>query len=188
VGFFKQINEDLKAEALVLVWYHPVEERFELTIPEQEVSGARVEPEDKHYTPPMEDATWQLWGHIHSHNTMAAFFSGTDDAGEQQDGLLFGVVGNITKAVPDCKFRTRVQGNWIEVALDQIIAPLHFPAPPKAWLDQVRPFRATPAAYPVFSNGYKGGSRFDNFHYKPSTPPNGIHFLITCGRPLNGRA
>lgn len=134
VGFFKKVNDVHKAEALVYIWIK--DGQFSLTVPRQRISGARVEPLDKLMDGP-EGAS--LWGHIHSHNTMSAFFSSTDDAGEQQDGLIYGVVGEITKHAPMSKWRIRAGGVWTELTHETVVLlpERTYPDPPTEWMDQI---------------------------------------------------
>ena len=51
---------------------------------------------------------------IHSHNTMPAFFSRDDDAGEQAT-KLYSVVGRLDKVFPDIKTRISVGGKFVEI-------------------------------------------------------------------------
>lgn len=169
VGLFKAINAKYSAEALVYIWRHDNGE-FALTVPEQTVHGASANPTNAAdaYTPPAAiegaEGSWHLWGHIHSHNTMSAFFSGTDDASEQEDGLIYGVVGHITRPVPEVKFRARTQGIWLPLdpavviargegtirvkptGLDYFItvpyslanAAVEYPEPPAEWVERIK--------------------------------------------------
>lgn len=56
---------------------------------------------------------------IHSHNTMPAFFSKTDDADEQYTGI-FGVIGNLDKDVPTMRFRVGMDGVFKEIAVSDL--------------------------------------------------------------------
>jgi hypothetical protein len=154
VGFFKDVYDKHKAEALCILWTDP-EGGVAVTVPRQAVSGSRVEPDDTHYEPPSSDKPWTIWGHIHSHNTMTAFFSGTDDSGETQDGLIFGVVGKITQRIPEVKWRTRVCGAWVELSLDDIVKNISFPTGVhEEWMKQVRPISYAKGVSTAY-NGYR---------------------------------
>jgi len=156
VGLFKKINELYHAEVLVYVWRKGTEQ-FAITVPIQRVSGARVEPDHTIITPPDEDG-WQLWGHIHSHNTMSAFFSSTDDASEKQEGLIYGVVGQILSPIPETKWRIRTQGAWVDLAFDSIveIPATTYPTPPQEWLDNIKEFRVATGGYQVRDFRHQG--------------------------------
>ena len=56
---------------------------------------------------------------IHSHNTMGAFFSGTDDSSEKAN-RLYGVFGKINQNVPEYKFRTCNNGTYISLGIFDI--------------------------------------------------------------------
>jgi PRTRC genetic system protein A len=56
---------------------------------------------------------------IHSHNTMGAFFSGTDDSSEKAN-RLYGVFGKINQNVPEYKFRTCNNGTYISLDIFDI--------------------------------------------------------------------
>lgn len=56
---------------------------------------------------------------IHSHNTMPAFFSATDDADECYPGL-FGVIGRLDKDVPDVRLRAGYEGIFKDLALSDL--------------------------------------------------------------------
>jgi PRTRC genetic system protein A len=60
---------------------------------------------------------------LHSHNSMAAFFSDTDDADEQ--GLRFYcVIGRIDTDIPEIRCRVGVYGHFMDVPADMIFDDL----------------------------------------------------------------
>jgi len=81
------------SEIMAQIFWNRDEKKYFIYIPEQEVSGASVhakrneELEKRHL----------LVLDIHSHNTMGAFFSGTDDA-DERGCRIFGVIGEIDSA------------------------------------------------------------------------------------------
>lgn len=59
---------------------------------------------------------------IHSHSSMGAFWSGTDDADERRfEGRLFGVIGHNDKKIPMMKWRTCVGGEFVDLALSHVV-------------------------------------------------------------------
>lgn len=56
---------------------------------------------------------------IHSHNTMPAFFSDTDDSDEQYTGI-FGVIGSLDQELPTMKFRVGMDGVFKEIAVSDL--------------------------------------------------------------------
>lgn len=56
---------------------------------------------------------------IHSHNTMSAFFSATDDSSEKAN-KLYGVIGKINQPIPEYKFRTCNNGTYIDLSIFEV--------------------------------------------------------------------
>lgn len=56
---------------------------------------------------------------IHSHGTMGAFFSGTDDR-DEQGFRLYMVVGRLDRLIPDIKIRVGVYGYFAPVRFNEI--------------------------------------------------------------------
>ena len=83
LDFFKIIYEAYSAEAIVLVFYNIEKELYKFECPIQEVSAASL-----HYETMTLKEGYNLIGTIHSHGSMSAFHSGTDDHDEKNfDGL-----------------------------------------------------------------------------------------------------
>jgi PRTRC genetic system protein A len=49
---------------------------------------------------------------LHSHNTMGAFFSPTDD-GDELGGRFYGVMGRLERANPELALRLGIYGHWL---------------------------------------------------------------------------
>jgi PRTRC genetic system protein A len=49
---------------------------------------------------------------MHSHNTMPAFFSMTDDR-DEQGGRFYGVIGHLERAQPELALRLGLHGHWL---------------------------------------------------------------------------
>lgn len=156
VGFFKEIDKTHKAEAYVQILFNPKKKEYTVSVPEQNVSGAHVDY--KHDNNVYKDSILVM--DIHSHNTMGAFFSGTDDKDEQRD-QLYGVIGNIEKQEPDMKFRMCCGGKHHDLDMEQL-----FDIPgktydfPEEWMGQIKkkpvnPLKTTKTYYP--GTGWQGG-------------------------------
>jgi PRTRC genetic system protein A len=118
VAWFKAVNATKKAEAYVQVWWDPTAGQFYVHVPEQSVSGVSVKHTGEH------DKDHAL-GHVHvldlhSHNTMSAFFSGTDNADEQRIERLYGVVGKVEEDVPESKWRIRVGQAFMDLTFGDV--------------------------------------------------------------------
>jgi hypothetical protein len=81
-------------------------------MPYQEISTCNVSPE------PI-SALDHVGMVIHSHGLMPAFFSSTDDNGED-DGFIFGVVGDLKNRIPQFKFRVGDRGYFLPVRFEDL--------------------------------------------------------------------
>lgn len=80
-------------------------------------------PQTPSATAVMYDDLGQTVIDLHSHNSMAAFFSVTDDADEQ--GLRFyAVIGHIDTPQPDIRVRVGVYGHFVDVDATTVFAEL----------------------------------------------------------------
>lgn len=119
VQFFKDVSEEINEhEAMIQVFYDVKKEEYFLHCPIQRTSKTLVSyTQNPEYTA-SPDYIYVM--DIHSHNTMNAFFSGTDDANEQET-RLYGVVGRVDKATPDILFRGSCQGNFFPLEMSEVI-------------------------------------------------------------------
>lgn len=81
-------------------------------MPYQEISACNVSPE------PI-SALDRVGMVIHSHGFMPAFFSPTDNDGED-DGFIFGVVGDLKNLMPQFKFRVGDRGYFLSVRFEDL--------------------------------------------------------------------
>jgi len=82
VDFFRQVYSKFSGESIILLFYNEDKKLFKLDCPKQEVTGGSL-----HYTV-KNIKGYNLIGTIHSHGSMSAFHSGTDDADERNfDGI-----------------------------------------------------------------------------------------------------
>ena len=99
LAFFKSICDESKDEAYVQTFWDPEAQRYFNHVPKQRVSGASV-----HFDRDVDlEARCALVLETHSHNTMGAFFSGTDNNDEKSD-RFFGVVGKLNQHSPEMLF------------------------------------------------------------------------------------
>lgn len=99
LGFFKAICDESKDEVYVQTFWDPAAGVYFNYVPKQVVSGASVR-----YDRDIDlEKRCVLVLETHSHNTMNAFFSGTDNADEKAD-RFFGVIGELNKSTPAMLF------------------------------------------------------------------------------------
>ena len=169
ICFFKKIYDLHKTEAALILYWNRTE--FKWSCPEQKVSGASV-----NYTEDHPGEGWMTLLHMHSHASMSAFHSGTDDKDEMHvDGynITIGKLNDvfefecrvmIGKAQTKCNMEDIVE-NWIEQAdfpnewLNKVNAPsnkvyINFPGQQSLLLDGLS---GIVSKTPVFSpNTYDG--------------------------------
>jgi len=137
ISFFKKVIADKgNAEAMVQVLLSEREHvpGYFMHIADQEVSGAFVKfKRDAN----LEDANTLVLD-IHSHNTMGAFFSATDNA-DEKEARIYGVIGKLNQDWPEMKFRAGDgKGGWIELnPYDVFETPDVNVAVPEEWMTKV---------------------------------------------------
>ena len=121
VSFYRAVmREHRNAEAYSIVMYDKTEERYFLVVPKQRVSGAAVSyaQDDLRKDYPSDRYIEVISGH--SHNSMGAFFSGTDDADEKAD-MIYMVMGKLDQPSPKFRIRANVAGSQaLFLELDEI--------------------------------------------------------------------
>lgn len=84
VSFFREVYQKYKAEANIILHYHPEKKAYKIDIPPQGATGASVDYINGEYT----FQGFIRIGTIHSHASMSAFHSGVDHNDEENwDGL-----------------------------------------------------------------------------------------------------
>lgn len=118
VSFFRDVcDEFANDEAMLQYWYDTETGEFFAKCLEQTTNKVHVtfvRDEELETNP-----RYILVMDIHSHNNMQAFFSGTDDASEQQT-RTYGVVGRLDLPIPEIKFRYSVEGTFVEVQMHDL--------------------------------------------------------------------
>lgn len=161
IAFFKDICDESKDEVYVQTFWDPQEQKYFNHVPKQTVSGASVR-----YDRDVDlEQRCVLVLETHSHNTMSAFFSGTDNADEKAD-RFFGVVGELNKPSPAMLFSFVCGGKRISIKTEDIFQ-FHSPSARdfSDWKKQVSRHISTPyvSIGPSTSYGSYGyyGNDFD---------------------------
>lgn len=107
----------LPMEAAAVIYRSLADGRYCTYIPRQTVSTAGVD-----FTlSDMDREKFLPFLEIHSHNTMGAFFSETDDKDEKATGIYV-VVGRLDRLFPEIKARISVGGKFVDIAPEEIFA------------------------------------------------------------------
>ena len=123
ISFFRGVEAQVKSssEALVQIWWDRTDLKHVMHVPEQTVSGGSV-----NHRSTFDQANEGRYLHvadIHSHGTgMGAFWSGTDNNDEMRvtTERLFGVIGKVTKPVPDFKWRMRTRDGFVDLTMADV--------------------------------------------------------------------
>lgn len=143
VAFFKEVYQLHKSEAAGLLVYQPSSAHWDFVVPTQQTSGASARYGDSH--DPREackewlDRAYVLAGTIHSHGSMSAFHSGTDDKDEEQFEGIHITVGRVDQ-VPEYAVSAVVGGKRLKFDSISALVEMAHPtsAVPSQWLQAVK--------------------------------------------------
>ena len=151
IAFFRAVMQRHgNAEAYIQILWNEEDGKYFAHVPPQVVSGGHVSFERNGAL----EALHVLVLEAHSHNTMGAFFSGTDNADEQGD-RLFAVIGRLDRRIPQVRLRYGMAGHHAPLRIEEVFAAPDGEAT-QSWLDQVQSAKAT---RPSEVAGVPGGSR-----------------------------
>jgi hypothetical protein len=167
--FFQQVYDKHKSEAYLSLWYNGETEEWKIYVPKQDVSGGGVDYEEQ--CPPFEG--FEYIGDIHSHGSMGASHSATDDKDEFRDKFRAGLhitLGSFasTDARPSwsaryiwgpCRMEKQREEDIVDYGYDVEV--------PDDWMNQVekKEFKST-------HTRYTGGKTVNTVH---GTTPGNLH-------------
>ena len=133
MGFFKSISDELHYEVLVHILYDTEEKEYIIKVPRQRISEASVnsetdEPYPERYIHVMD---------IHSHNTMPAVFSETDNDDEKET-RLYAVAGRFNRTFPEITVRAGCAGKFIYLPPEDVFEGDFFGSYPEEWKENIR--------------------------------------------------
>lgn len=117
--FFYSIMQEMNnSEVMVQIYWNFTKQEYFIYVPVQRVAGASISFDHSEELLNNPEVCWVI--DIHSHNTMGAFFSGTDSADEKST-RLFGVIGRIKSAEDfDSVWRAGCNGSFKAQQLEDI--------------------------------------------------------------------
>lgn len=143
IAFFRSfMTESEENEAMAQIYWDKAEKRFFAYVPKQSVCKERVEA-NLHDCPYDDTERYICYADIHSHNSMDAFFSDTDDRDERSTGLYL-VLGKLDHFYPEIEARIFCGDSFVPIDPDTVIEGLEYPFP-KEWLEQVSVRKKEPA-------------------------------------------
>lgn len=135
ISFFRcYMDNGQEFEALAHILWDREQEVFTVYIPPQQVFKARVNaelPRDR-----FSEERYLHYADIHSHNSMAAKFSPTDDQDEKAT-RIYAVVGRLDKFLPEITVRMSCGGTYLELDPSLIFEGLGEEFPDE-WRDNVQ--------------------------------------------------
>ena len=133
MGFFKSISDELHYEVLVHILYDTEEKEYIIKVPKQRISEASVNSETDE---PYPDRYIHVMD-FHSHNTMPAVFSGTDNADEKET-RLYAVAGRFNQTFPEITVRAGCAGKFIPLNPEDVFEGNFFDSYPEEWKENIR--------------------------------------------------
>ncbi|MDD3412553.1 MAG: hypothetical protein PHY47_00990 [Lachnospiraceae bacterium] len=120
IAFFKAVMaKHSGSEAFCQVYWDIQESKYMIHVPKQQVSGAAVRYDATLNLDKIEPERYVFVYECHSHNSMGAFWSGTDNA-DENDLRVYGVFGRLNTDKWEHKHRTIVGKEEIDCGLDLV--------------------------------------------------------------------
>lgn len=120
VAFFREVmKRHNDAEAFVQVYWDKQESKYVVHVPKQRISKASVHYDALENLNNKQPERYVFVYECHSHNSMGAFWSGTDNA-DEKELRVYGVFGQLNKDTYACLHRFFVAGEMIEVELGHV--------------------------------------------------------------------
>lgn len=118
--FFVDVCDKVNgAEAFVQIYYDRETGKYRCHVPKQTVTGTSVNYDKTQDLSYLEPDRYIFVMDIHSHNNMAAFFSGVDDRDETET-RFYGVFGRVKQPIPDFRARYVVNEVRPEIKVEDI--------------------------------------------------------------------
>lgn len=132
-AWFRAVFQKYRSEAVGYLFYRPATGEWDFIPPAQTVSAASAD----YQSAPRREG-WILAGTVHSHASMAAFHSGTDERDEKAFDGVHITVGRLD-SVPEYSCSIMVQGKREKVDPSEVIDGLTTAeAIPAAWLEAIK--------------------------------------------------
>lgn len=123
IGFFCYFMGERELEAMVQIYWDKLEEQYRIVVPKQYVGKAHVDaqldPDDA-----LDDDRYICIADIHSHNSMAAKFSATDDHDERMTRVYM-VIGELNHFFPRISARISCGGKRIPIDPSMVLRDFH---------------------------------------------------------------
>jgi hypothetical protein len=135
-SFFAEVYERHQSEAVVLLACNPTSGQWLVQVPDQEVRGAHVAYDLAKLPDPPEG--FSRFGSIHSHASIGAFHSGTDDKDELTFDGLHVTIGHLDRPIRDYSARWVISGKAFPADLGDVIEGEALPESRPEWMERVK--------------------------------------------------
>jgi hypothetical protein len=133
-AFFRKVYTQFHGEAIVFLYFTPSNGgKWQFTAIEQKVNQAHLD----WVSPGPAPRGWYLAGSFHSHHTMSAFHSGTDDNDELGWDGVHVTVGKILSPHPEYAASVVIGGQRFKVSIDDFMEPTEAVTFPEGWMNLV---------------------------------------------------
>lgn len=128
IGFFRHFMGERELEAMVHIYWDRQLEEYRIAVPKQQVGRASVEAQID-IEDALDDERYVCFADIHSHNSMPAKFSLTDDHDERMTRVYL-VIGRLDRYFPEISARISCGGRFLPIPIGQVIEdiPGDFPS------------------------------------------------------------
>ena len=133
IAFFRCFMNRQEYEALAQIYWDRHAEEFIVHIPKQTVTKSSIHADLRRTTLP--EDRYLHYADVHSHNSMKAQFSCTDDHDERPTGLYI-VIGRLDRFYPEISARVSCGGTFLEID-PSLVIEIFEEEFPLEWIDQV---------------------------------------------------
>ena len=133
IAFFKEVYRKYQSEAVGYLYFNPTTQEWEFEVPKQSASAAHASYEGAPQRP-----GWQVAGTIHSHGSMTAFHSGTDDADENFFDGVHITIGHCDQLNVEFSTSIVVNGQRKMLEIWDVVEDFPMPSAPTAWVNAVK--------------------------------------------------
>lgn len=150
-SFFRAIYKKYSSEAICFLYFSPANGgQWQFAAVEQTVSSGHLD----WTSPGPPPAGWYLAGSFHSHGSMSAFHSGTDDHDELGWDGIHVTVGKVTSPHPEYAASLVIGGQRFKVEIEDLCEPAENVDFPANWLEVVKKYEPPPVSPLLGSFGY----------------------------------
>lgn len=118
-SLFKYFNDLADVEVMLQLFFDKDTNNYFLECPYQTVSKVKVNSTEDPSFLGRNSLRYIQVAQMHSHNSMSAYFSETDDRDEKAF-MIYGVLGLLHTEQPTCRFRVKANDTSLYINIDQI--------------------------------------------------------------------